>query len=257
MSLLAILLCLLITAIPAMYPLPVGLSVLGTRMNDPRPGRCVDTMHLPCFIGHFRFEKVRRIYGSDSDCNQVFQVLCTNNQQIYIMKLSRVEHSPRTRFECVLDEIEVTKFMQKETKHLKPPRSITVHHCERKVVLLGQKTREHRVVMVMDYAPLGRAFDIQAVASREHLAAHRDEFVMKLINDQSRVLSTMWQNHLIDRDFKLENIVMFGNMSRPFDVTFVKIDYGACVKVSDARIQLSSNRGRVFFHYGTNVCGTN
>ena len=58
--------------------------------------------------------------------------------------------------------------MQSATTDLSPPHFITLHDSE------------HLVVMVMDYAPLGRASDNRSFTK------HRDEFAMKLLNDESK-----------------------------------------------------------------------
>ena len=110
-------------------------------------------------------------------------------------------------------------------------------------------------VMVIDYHRFGGIWSVETLHPFFHrMAANRDLYVFKLLNDISFVLQKMWKNNMIDRDVHCGNILFAGNLRDYGSTSFIKADYGQVVPADAAKHELvDSLEPSDFCHFGCNV----
>lgn len=117
------------------------------------------------------------------------------------------------------------------------------------------RTKTRLFAMLMHYYPDGDAAQIQNHPRYQDMQSQRDLFVFKFLFDASFVLMRIWSKKLIDRDVKLTNFVMTGDLRDFRKTVFVKIDYGSAVTARRAQSQLSAGNRSItdFVSIGTHV----
>ena len=166
-----------------------------------------------------------------------------NDNKIYAIKFACFTLDTHRQF--FLDEITTTLFMRQyfESKFSNDTYTniptVKLFDYEKQFIHRDRKPNKWNIVMVMEYHEIGDVEHIDQNRVYSHyFLKYRDAFVLKFLLDMGSVLQTMWKHGIIDRDFKLRNVVISGTGTHPFNTTFVKIDYGTSISTALAIIEL-------------------
>ena len=88
-------------------------------------------------------------------------------------------------------------------------------------------------------------------------ARSRDEYILKFMFDLSFVLRTLSEQFMINRDVKLRNVLVAGDVRDPAKTVFVQSEYAMAISKGNAKKLLSADAGTesaaLFCSYGPHV----
>ena len=208
---------------------------------------CIDIMKLPCSMYGANLIAVED-YVQQGLNGEIHLAIAESSGEYYIVKFATITDDELEWNEHVEDEIEMTKLLSQNC-----PRNSVRLFCSDK-----KRYEDHtEYVMVMEYYPFGDASKVlnSDQINHELLIQYRDGHIIKFLSDMRSVLKTMWNLEFIDRDFKLQNVLITGDLSRPETTNYIKIDYGTVISAENAEIELIDKMYRKlgFCHFGSNV----
>ena len=242
---------------------------------DPDSNRCVRKMKLPCSINGVNYicanpkscgkgsygtiYKVHRLYDDNSKDPNIYTLkLGTNGIDEWssdnldeTMVTWKMQH-----IICPIYKHNIELIMNTSTQQI----IIDNGYCPTAKIFnyddLIINEHDQNIALIMMYYKQGSAQNIEQHKSIDYLRSNRDFYVFKLMHDLSFVLKNMWENSgFIDRDIRLSNIMIDGDLTNWRLTTFVKIDYGIAIHSTDAMNQLADYKGRKkgFSYAGSHV----
>eukprot|EP01084_Bolivina_argentea_P293754 505297_1 len=227
---------------------------------QPALKRCVESMTPPCVINKVTYVCADHLLCGKGSFGSVFKVRRYYPGDIYdpIIYALKLGESPIDKWSLNnLNEPRITDGMQSivcpnylQNLHwpiLQSPQVQSLSYCPTVSIYNSEYeiiNKKHRIAMIMWYYEQGSAFHVQTNVHLPMMIANRDGYVYKLMHDISFVLEKMWQNKLIDRDVRLTNIMMAGDLRYYTTTTFIKIDYGTAIDKRVAIKQIVDYTGR-------------
>ena len=256
-------------------------------------GRCgIDTSHPPCWVENYvvdyplfcdgmpcdsgTYGEVHRvqIFHNKKDSDDPIEVddidVATIDPRTYALKIGLIELDDFNPH--ITREVEFTKFMYQMVKRgyrydlaniglynasddsILPP---TIHvHAANSMIVESNDHKWYKYAMLMDFHPYNQLHKLFAKPPLAEEYGNRDGMVFKLLYDASYVLSKVWESGMIDRDVKLSNFVMSGDLRDWRKVTFIKVDYGTAISKKHAQWELARSvawRREGFCHWGSHV----
>ena len=262
------------------------LHVVSSLLADPRSdyGYCGDTQAPPCWIDEYLLDCIDDnnepiAKGAQGEIYRVQRYhQSTDSHEDYIYALKIGEYKIDEYNQNILSETKVTQFMSDKVakdymqelkfihgdiftatetidSSIRP--SIYVYAQHSNVIITTDGFRMRQYAMLMDHhseiVSTFKGIKWRPVFWRA-VKPQKNGIVFKFLFDASFVLMKMWNNSLIDRDVKIDNFVMDGDLNWR-EITFIKIDYGVVIREKQAQWELSSEKRRSngFCHFGTHV----
>ena len=212
--------------------------------KDLRP--CYIAQKVPCLIGEKLFYPAINTPLQYGPYGLVQLAISPGDENYYVIKFTRMRKQKNNPH--AVDELSVTNRLGE----ILPNNSIQVKYKE-----YSESNGRYQFAMVMPFYAYGDLSGVEHLADGDYfsLIGHKDEQVIKFMDEMGLVLRTMWSLGYVDRDFRLSNALITGNLSHPNSTTYVKIDYGAAIKRKHAVAELLTDNGRKygFCHFGYNV----
>ena len=207
---------------------------------------CHIAQQLPCRIGRQHFYPASANPLLTGRHGLVQLAFIPGDDSFYVIKFSKMEKKQSRGNEHVVNELYLTVKLGEMLRN-NSIQIIYKHHS---------KTDEsYQFAMVMPFYCYGTLGNVGNSEQWDSLSQYKDGQIIEFLVEMSLVLETMWSLGYVDRDFRLSNVLITGNLSHPNTTTYVKIDYGAAIKAKYAVSELITERGRKhgFCQFGSNV----